>query len=122
MVTVRGATREFLPASLPIFRGTVLACPIVGPDDVETALLTEVTFTPGAHTVWHRHEREQILIVTAGAGIVADRSTEHPVAVGDVVIVPAGEEHWHGAPDGQSLSHIAVLLSMATTLGDDVAR
>ncbi|WEO77853.1 cupin domain-containing protein [Cryobacterium sp. SO2] len=122
MVTVRTGAREFLPSGAPIFRGTVLTCPIVGPDDVETALLTEVTFTPGSHTVWHRHEREQILIITAGAGIVADRSAEHPVAVGDVVIVPAGEEHWHGAPDGHSLSHIAVLLSTTVTLGDDVTR
>jgi quercetin dioxygenase-like cupin family protein len=119
MVTVRSAAREFSPYVAPIFRGDVRVSPIVGPPDVDTARVSEVTFTPGSRTVWHRHEREQILVITAGTGVVADRAGENIVSSGDVVIVPAGEEHWHGAPYTTPMSHLAILLSDVTTLVDD---
>jgi quercetin dioxygenase-like cupin family protein len=66
--------------------------------------------------LWHRHEKEQLLIVTAGSGVIGDRHAEWRVSAGDVVIVAAGEEHWHGASSSESLTHIAVLLSAETTL------
>ena len=57
-----------------------------------------VTFEPGARTAWHSHPRGQILIVTAGTGRV--QRWGHPIEVirqGDVVRIPAGARHWHGA-------------------------
>ena len=68
-----------------------------------------VTFAPGARTAWHSHPRGQILIITAGTGRVqrwGERS--HEVRAGDVVRIPAGAKHWHGASPQASMTHIAI--------------
>jgi 4-carboxymuconolactone decarboxylase len=68
-----------------------------------------VTFEPGARTAWHSHPRGQILIVTAGTGRVqrwGDPIQE--IRVGDVVRIPAGQKHWHGASPQASMTHIAI--------------
>jgi quercetin dioxygenase-like cupin family protein len=49
------------------------------------------------------------LIVTAGTGWFqqfGERVQE--MRVGDVVQIPAGVKHWHGATDKTALTHIAV--------------
>jgi 4-carboxymuconolactone decarboxylase len=68
-----------------------------------------VTFEPGARTAWHSHPRGQILIITAGAGRVqrwGDPVEE--VRAGDVVRIPAGQKHWHGASPHASMTHLAI--------------
>ena len=57
-----------------------------------------VTFAPGARTAWHSHPAGQILIVTAGTGRVQlwGQPIEE-IRAGDVVRIPAGVKHWHGA-------------------------
>ena len=34
-------------------------------------MINTVIFTPGARTYWHRHPGGQLLVVTAGRGLVA---------------------------------------------------
>ena len=46
------------------FTGTVWGDPVLPTTDGTT--INSVTFTPGARTFWHHHERGQILVVTAG--------------------------------------------------------
>jgi 4-carboxymuconolactone decarboxylase len=68
-----------------------------------------VTFAPGARTAWHSHPRGQILIVTAGVGRV--QLWGHPIEeirAGDVVRIPAGQKHWHGASPQSSMTHLAL--------------
>jgi 4-carboxymuconolactone decarboxylase len=68
-----------------------------------------VTFEPGARTAWHSHPRGQILIVTAGTGRV--QRWGDPIEVirqGDVVRIPAGARHWHGASPQTSMTHLAI--------------
>ena len=67
-----------------------------------------VDFEPGGRNKMHTHIYEQILFVTAGRGIVADRSGEHIVGPGDTVIIPAGEPHWHGATPTDRFSHLCI--------------
>jgi 4-carboxymuconolactone decarboxylase len=68
-----------------------------------------VTFEPGARTAWHAHPRGQILIVTAGTGRVQRWGGPiDEIQAGDVVRIPAGEKHWHGASPQASMSHIAI--------------
>lgn len=68
-----------------------------------------VTFEPGARTAWHSHPRGQILIVTAGAGRVQRWGEPiEEIRTGDVVRIPAGQKHWHGASPQASMTHIAV--------------
>ena len=57
-----------------------------------------VTFEPGARTAWHSHPLGQTLIVTSGVGRVqrwGDPVDE--IRPGDVVWIPPGQKHWHGA-------------------------
>jgi len=68
----------------------------------------EVTFQPGARSAWHTHPLGQILIVTDGVGWV--QQWGGPVQVirkGDVVWIPAGVKHWHGATPTTTMTHIA---------------
>jgi 4-carboxymuconolactone decarboxylase len=68
-----------------------------------------VTFEPGAHSAWHTHPLGQVLIVTAGTGRVqrwGDPVDE--IRQGDVVWIPPGQKHWHGAAPNTSMAHIAV--------------
>ncbi len=67
-----------------------------------------VNFGKGVRNKFHTHSVDQILIVTAGKGIVATEKEEKEVTVGDVVLFPAGEKHWHGATKDSEFSHIAV--------------
>ena len=67
-----------------------------------------VSFSKGATTGWHVHDCDQILVVTAGRGIVASETEEREITVGDVVHIKAGERHWHGARADSPMSHITV--------------
>ncbi len=68
-----------------------------------------VVFDPGARTAWHMHPLGQTLIVTAGTGRVqrwGDPVEE--IRQGDVVWIPPGQKHWHGAAPDSSMTHIAI--------------
>ncbi|KAM0712137.1 hypothetical protein Q7P37_011231 [Cladosporium fusiforme] len=90
------------------FTGTVHMDPIFTADD---CMGNNVCFTPGARTFWHTHERGQILTVTMGTGFVCSKG-EAPrrLQVGDMVHVPAGETHWHGATGNTVMAHTAISL------------
>jgi 4-carboxymuconolactone decarboxylase len=69
-----------------------------------------VTFQPGARTAWHSHPLGQVLIVTAGMGRVqrwGDAIKE--IKQGDIVWIPPGQKHWHGASPTSAMSHIAIV-------------
>lgn len=72
-----------------------------------------VTFQPGARTAWHTHPLGQTLIVTAGAGRIQqwDGPIEE-IRPGDVVRIPPGVKHWHGAAPDSAMTHIAIQESM----------
>ncbi|SOE90661.1 Cupin domain protein [Burkholderia sp. YR290] len=68
-----------------------------------------VTFEPGARTAWHTHPLGQTLIVTAGVGLVQQQDEPvQQIRPGDVVWVPPGIKHWHGATATTSMTHIAI--------------
>jgi len=67
-----------------------------------------VNFGRGVRNKFHVHESDQILIVTAGKGIVATEEAKREVSVGDIILFPAGEKHWHGATEDSEFSHIYV--------------
>ena len=74
-----------------------------------------VNFRVGATTGWHVHDCDQILVVTAGRGFVANETEEREIAVGDVVHIKAGERHWHGARADSPMSHITVTAASGTS-------
>ena len=78
--------------------------------------MSVVHFGPGARAGWHRHTSDQLLYVVSGIGKVGDREGEHVVSAGDCAVVPAGEDHWHGAHDtGSPMSHLTVMQAGSET-------
>jgi len=68
-----------------------------------------VTFEPGARTAWHTHPLGQTLIVTQGLGLVQRWGGPiQEIRPGDVVWIPPGEKHWHGAAPATGMSHLAI--------------
>ena len=95
--------------------------------DFETFL---VTFVDGARTKLHYHETDQVLVATAGRGMVvlqtgvkmeSDTTATvkmdeiHYLEEGDYVCVPAGKWHWHGAVRGSDFAHYQIKKPGKTT-------
>ena len=70
--------------------------------------ITLVRFAPGARTYLHTHPGPQVLHCVEGRGILATKSQQNLVEPGDIVHVPAGEEHWHGATTDSHFVHLSV--------------
>lgn len=68
-----------------------------------------VTFAAGSRTAWHAHPGGQTLVVTAGTGRVQrwDGALEE-IRAGDVVTIPPGQKHWHGASPRAPMTHLAI--------------
>lgn len=72
-----------------------------------------VTFEPAARTAWHTHPLGQTLIVTAGVGRVQKwGDAVQEIRPGDVVWIPPGVKHWHGASPTVAMSHVAIAESV----------
>jgi quercetin dioxygenase-like cupin family protein len=91
------------------FTGTVRMDPLNNAPAPARVIATSVTFEPGARTAWHTHPLGQTLIVTAGCGR-AQRwgGSIEEIRPGDVVWIPPGEKHWHGAAPTTAMTHIAI--------------
>ncbi len=71
--------------------------------------IVNVKFARGARNKLHTHTATQVLYVTEGKGIVADRKKEYTLTPGMAVIIHAGEEHWHGAAKDSSFAHLSII-------------
>jgi quercetin dioxygenase-like cupin family protein len=91
------------------FTGTVRIDPLFEPNEPARARGISVTFEPGARTAWHTHPLGQTLIVTAGCGWVQHWSgSVQEIRPGDVISIPPGEKHWHGASPTTAMTHVAI--------------
>lgn len=92
------------------FTGTVRIDALFAPPEPARVLGASVTFEPRARSNWHTHPLGQILIVTAGCGLVQSWGGPiRKIRPGDVVSCPPGEKHWHGATATTAMTHIAIL-------------
>lgn len=93
------------------FIGQSYLNPLTDPN--ETVFIANVTFEPGCRNNWHIHKTikggGQLLLCTNGRGWYQEWGKEaqelHP---GDVVTIPTGVKHWHGAAKDSWFSHLAV--------------
>ena len=72
-----------------------------------------VTFEPGCRNNWHIHRADkgggQILLCTEGRGWYQEwGKPARALKAGDVVNIPAGVRHWHGAASDSWFAHLAV--------------
>lgn len=91
------------------FTGVVMVtAPFKGSGDARLGGAT-VTFEPGARSNWHSHPLGQLLIVTAGDGLVqVQGGPVRRITSGDVVWTAPGVKHWHGATPTNAMTHVAV--------------
>ncbi len=91
------------------FTGSVRIDPLFEANDPARTGGASVTFEPGARTAWHSHPLGQTLLVTAGCGWVQRwGGPVEEIRPGDVVSIPPGEKHWHGATATTAMIHIAI--------------
>ncbi len=91
------------------FTGSVRIDPLFEATDPSQTSGAYVTFAPGARTAWHTHPLGQILIVTAGSGRVQRWGGPiEEIRQGDVVWIPAGLKHWHGAAPNTTMTTIGI--------------
>ena len=94
-----------VPDANPMFIGSVKHQSYLSTEHFDMGI---VSFSKGARNKWHAHKSDQVLIVTAGTGIVATEGEETVVRVGDVIHIPANEKHWHGATKDSEFTHVTV--------------
>jgi quercetin dioxygenase-like cupin family protein len=91
------------------FAGSVRVDPLFSVIEPSRIAGARVTFEPGARTAWHTHPLGQTLIVTAGTGWVQEKGGQvQEIHEGDVVRIPPGVKHWHGATATARMTHIAL--------------
>lgn len=79
----------------------------------EQVIIGNVTFEPCCRNHWHIHHADkgggQILLVTAGSGWYQEWGKPAlALKAGDVVNIPAGVKHWHGAKKDSWFQHLAI--------------
>ena len=107
---------EKVPQTNPLFTGPVTMQTVIGNNLSKRFLISQVNFSRGIRNKFHTHTFEQALIVTEGTGIVATENQEITVVPGDVIFIPAGEKHWHGAAKGSTFSHLYIMIPDTKTV------
>ena len=110
MDIIRNGTQPSSQGSGEYFMGRVRIDPLFQAPAPARVSIANVTFEPGARTAWHAHLVGQTLIVTVGCGRVQrwGGPVEH-IQPGDVIWIPPGEKHWHGAAVTTAMTHISIV-------------
>lgn len=85
----------------------------LAPVSKEQVGIFNVTFEPGCRNNWHVHHAKidggQILICVAGRGYYQEWGKNAvEMLPGDVINIPVGVKHWHGAAPDSWFSHLAI--------------
>ncbi|WP_455550263.1 cupin domain-containing carboxymuconolactone decarboxylase family protein [Butyricimonas synergistica] len=92
----------------PNFSGEVWLAPLSGQKELNVPMFN-VTFAPACRNSWHLHTGGQILIATAGIGYYQEEGKPaRRLFPGDMVEIPVGVAHWHGAAPDSWFAHIAI--------------
>ena len=109
MEITRVGSRPSAPGPADWFTGTVWIDRLVDAPEPARVAAARVTFEPGARTAWHTHPLGQTLIVTSGCGWTQrEGGPVEEIRPGDVIWIPPGEKHWHGATATTAMTHIAI--------------
>jgi quercetin dioxygenase-like cupin family protein len=113
-ITIKSTTaQKLITGAHDRFIGSVRVQSLFDPPEPSRTSGGVVTFQPSARSAWHTHLLGQILIVTDGVCWI--QQWGGPVQVirkGDVVRIPPGVKHWHGATPKTAMTHIAVQESL----------
>ena len=98
------------------FTGQSYLAPLVGGEQP----ISNVTFEPGCRNNWHiHHDARQILICVAGEGWYQEwGKPARRLKPGDVVDIPVGVKHWHGATIDSWFQHVVTHAAAEPLPGD----
>lgn len=90
------------------FDGDVTLKRLVWVGDSPDVELLAVWFSAGARTRPHIHDADQVLHVLEGTCAYGDENGVILVQAGEIITVPAGVWHWHGATPQEPMMHISI--------------
>src|SRR5262245_16835392 len=111
----RNAGAPLQPADVTSFVGPARTKLLASHEEGDSVHLYRVEFGEGARTNWHTHSGPQWLFVIDG-DIRIQKWGEPPqeAGVGDAIVIPPGEKHWHGAAPGRTGAHLAINVNAKT--------
>ena len=104
------------PAAMPGVEGVTMAIMVGRDDGAPNFALRQFKVTPGGHSPRHSHDYEHEVFIIAGGGTVLLEGRENPIRAGDVVYVPADEEHQFRA--GEQGRRFLCLVPVSRNCGD----
>lgn len=84
---------EGKPVDMPGAKGVTMSLMVGRADGAPNFALRHFAVAPGGHSPRHSHDYEHEVYVVEGTGTVLLEGAERPIRTGDVVYVPAGQEH-----------------------------
>jgi len=104
---LRAADTQAIAANADYFSGTVFQSVLApGGNGVQ---VVRVTFAPKARTAWHTHPAGQTLHIESGVCLFQTWGERvESLSIGDTIVIPAGEKHWHGASAITVMTHLAI--------------
>ena len=112
-ITRRGSQQSSEIPPAEHFTGSASIDPLFSANIPSHTSGSSVTFGRGARTAWHSHPLGQTLIVTAGRGWIQQWGGQvEEISQDDVVSIPPGVKHWHGATASTIMTHIAIQESL----------
>jgi 4-carboxymuconolactone decarboxylase len=106
---VRSDSLQSNKGSAQYFTGSVQVQQLFPANDPSRTSGGKVKFEAGARSAWHTHPFGQILIVMEGTGWIQQWGGPiEEIRKSDVIWIPAGVKHWHGATPNTAMTHIAI--------------
>lgn len=108
---------EMNPVDMEGVKDTSMAVMVGRDDTAPNFAIRQFRVEPGGHTPRHAHDFEHEVYVLDGAGEVLLDGEYRPITRGDVLYVPAEEEHQFRANAGEALRFLC-MVPMSRNCGD----
>ncbi len=107
------------PSLAANFQGSVRNHNVTG-GETEIEVLS-VWFPAGGRTNCHTHAADQLLLVTEGEIAVGVGAERKLLRVGEMIVIPAGIWHWHGATPHLDACHLSIKAPSESDWGEPPA-
>jgi quercetin dioxygenase-like cupin family protein len=91
---------EMKPVTMPGVSGATMAVMVGRADGAPNFALRQFKVEPGGFTPRHSHDYEHEVVILEGSGTVYLEGQERPIRAGDIIYVPADQEHQFKAAAG----------------------
>ncbi|HRQ72024.1 MAG TPA: cupin domain-containing protein [Phycisphaerales bacterium] len=105
------------PVDMPGVEGASMAVMVGRADGAPNFALRQFRVEAGGHTPRHSHDYEHEVFIVSGSGTILLEGKERPIRAGDVIYVPANEEHQFRAGGPGGLRFLC-LVPMSRDCGD----